>query len=138
MADGADKKKKLLFVDDEAMVVKIMSKRLQSKNYEVVTALSGQEAIDKAKSEKPNVIVLDQGMPGMSGTEACKKLKADPDTKEIPIFMFTALERFGLEEECMAAGAIGVFYKPTISDLLEKLNELFGGEDVRMDDDPYA
>jgi CheY-like chemotaxis protein len=131
-------RKKLLLVDDEPLVIKILKRRLESKHFIVITASNGQEAIEKARVDKPDVIILDVSMPEMDGPTACKQLKKDPETKAIPVIMFTALEQFGLEEKCQKAGAVGVAYKPTIKDVLEIMERIFGGEDVSMDEDVYG
>src|SRR5206468_9982391 len=82
--------KKILAVDDERHIVRLVEVNLQRAGYEVVTAYDGREALEKVKSEKPDLVVLDVMMPYMDGFEVLKHLKADPSTAEIPVIMLTA------------------------------------------------
>jgi len=81
---------KILVVDDEPMNVDLLEAN-PSIDYDVVTASSGEEAIEKVKAEKPGIILLDIMMPGMDGYEVSKRLKSDPDTQFMPIIFVTAL-----------------------------------------------
>jgi two-component system alkaline phosphatase synthesis response regulator PhoP/two-component system response regulator VicR len=82
--------KKILAVDDERHIVRLVQINLQKEGYEVVTAGNGREALEKVESEKPDLIVMDVMMPEMDGFEALEKLKANPETAQIPIIMLTA------------------------------------------------
>lgn len=82
--------KKILAVDDERHIVRLVEVNLQRAGYEVVTAYDGREALEKVKSETPDLVVLDVMMPYMDGFEVLKNLKADPSTAEIPVIMLTA------------------------------------------------
>lgn len=82
--------KKILAVDDERHIVRLVEVNLQRAGYEVVTAFDGREALEKVKSENPDLVVLDVMMPYMDGFEVLKNLKADPTTAEIPVIMLTA------------------------------------------------
>ena len=82
--------KKILAVDDERHIVRLVEVNLQRAGYEVVTAFDGREALEKVKSERPDLVVLDVMMPYMDGFEVLKNLKADPETAEIPVIMLTA------------------------------------------------
>jgi two-component system, OmpR family, alkaline phosphatase synthesis response regulator PhoP len=82
--------KKILAVDDERHIVRLVEVNLQRAGYEVVTAYDGREALEKVKSENPDLVVLDVMMPYMDGFEVLKNLKADPVTAEIPVIMLTA------------------------------------------------
>jgi CheY-like chemotaxis protein len=85
---------KVLLVDDEAQIVELLEAYLEDvPNVSTVVASSGQEALAKVAAETPDLILLDIMMPRMSGFEVCKKLKSDPETKDIPIIMVTAHER---------------------------------------------
>ncbi|MFH1771703.1 MAG: response regulator [Candidatus Omnitrophota bacterium] len=83
--------KKILVVDDEASVVKALTKSLQFQGYDVITAASGKECICKAEEYCPDVILLDVLMPELNGLEVCKLLKDNEKTKNIPVIMLTAL-----------------------------------------------
>jgi len=82
--------KKILAVDDERHIVRLVEVNLQRAGYEVVTAYDGREALEKVQSENPDLVVLDVMMPYMDGFEVLKSLKADPATAEIPVIMLTA------------------------------------------------
>jgi len=82
--------KKILAVDDERHIVRLVEVNLQRAGYEVVTAFDGREALEKVKAENPDLVVLDVMMPYMDGFEVLKTLKADPSTAEIPVIMLTA------------------------------------------------
>jgi two-component system alkaline phosphatase synthesis response regulator PhoP len=88
-----DRKGKVLVVDDEPDVVDMLRMMLENASYEVVSAYDGKEGIEKAKEQKPDIIVLDLMMPGMDGFEACKEMKSDPDLKDIPVLVLTAISR---------------------------------------------
>ena len=82
--------KKILAVDDERHIVRLVQINLQKEGYEVVTAENGRDALEKVKTEKPDLIVMDVMMPEMDGFEALEKLKADEETANIPVIMLTA------------------------------------------------
>ncbi len=84
------KKKKILIADDEPEIVEIV-KRMLENEYEIITAYDGEEAYEKAKKEKPDLILLDILMPKMDGWETLKKIKEDEELKNIPVSMLTAL-----------------------------------------------
>jgi CheY-like chemotaxis protein len=83
--------RKIMVVDDECEVADIVKKMLESEGFEVITANSGDEAIQKLEKEKPDLILLDIMMPGMDGWATLKKIKSDERFKEIPVSMLTAL-----------------------------------------------
>ncbi|RZN42460.1 MAG: response regulator [Methanosarcinales archaeon] len=85
---------KILAVDDEPMNVELLDAHL-SLDYDVISACSGEEALEVVKAEKPDLILLDIMMPGMDGYEVSKRLKSDPATRFIPIIMVTALSDVG-------------------------------------------
>ncbi|MBW2149222.1 MAG: response regulator [Deltaproteobacteria bacterium] len=82
---------KILVVDDEPDVQEMIKVALEGAGYEVIVADNGREGVDKARKEKPEGIVLDIMMPEMDGFTACKELKNDPDTENIPILILTGL-----------------------------------------------
>lgn len=83
-------KKKILVVDDERHIVRLVEVNLVRAGYDVITAYDGVEALEKVKQEEPDMIVLDVMMPRMDGFEVLKHLQADPDTQDIPVIMLTA------------------------------------------------
>lgn len=100
-------KKKILVVDDEISIVQLAKFRLESNNYEVVTATNGKEALEKIKQEKPDAVLLDVMMPELDGLSVLKRIR-DTD-KNLPVFMFTAFsneERFKVASNLNASGFI--------------------------------
>ena len=90
--------KKILIVDDEVQLVDMVKMRLEANNYDVIVAYDGQEGLDKARKEKPDLIILDLMLPKMDGYKVCRMLKFDEKYKNIPILMLTALkEKSGLD-----------------------------------------
>lgn len=83
-------KQKILVVDDEPDIVETLKFRLESEGYEVVTAYNGLEALNKARNEKPDLIVLDIMLPKMDGYQVCRLLKFDERYSGIPVLMLTA------------------------------------------------
>ena len=83
-------RKKILIVDDEEDLVYLMKLRLEFQNYQVIPLSFSTEALETAKREKPDLILLDIMMPEKNGYEVCKELKADRDTHDIPVILFTA------------------------------------------------
>ncbi len=84
-------KKKILVVDDEPDMVEMLKLILESASYEVLTAYDGQEGVEKARSDRPDAIILDLMMPRKDGFQACKELKGDPATTMIPVLVLTAI-----------------------------------------------
>ncbi len=114
---------KVLLVDDEKDIIEVTKVRLESKGLEVVCAYDGLSALDKVKSAKPNVILLDLFMPVMHGYEVCKKLKSTPETKDIPIILFSAgLCRTSCPKEAKDVGAVDFVAKPfDVEELIDKI-----------------
>ncbi len=122
--------KKILLVDDEPDLVKMVEMRLIASGYEVITALDGQEGLALAQQESPDLILLDIMMPKMDGYKVCGLLKADVRYKSIPIIMFTA--RAQAEDKLLGeeVGAEAYINKPLNADeLMSTLKELLGEED---------
>jgi two-component system alkaline phosphatase synthesis response regulator PhoP/two-component system response regulator VicR len=82
--------KKILVVDDERPIVRLVQVNLEHAGYEVVTAYDGKEALEKVEQEKPDLIILDVMMPQMDGFEVMQRLQANPKTRDIPVIMLTA------------------------------------------------
>ena len=87
----AENGRKVLVVDDDPDMVSVTRMSLENASYEVLEAGNGKEGIDKAKKERPDIIIMDLMMPEMDGFEACKRLKADPELDSIPILVLTAI-----------------------------------------------
>lgn len=102
----------VLVVDDNAPNVELMQAYLETLNCTVHTASDGIEALDKVPKVKPDLILLDIMMPRMSGFEVCRRLKADPQTRDIPILMVTALNELGDIERGVESGTDDFLTKP--------------------------
>lgn len=103
---------KILCVDDSPVSLNLTKRTLEVGGYEVIAAQDGPEGLAKAKSERPDAIILDIDMPGMDGFEVCKKLKEEPTTREIPVIMLTATQEKKLTEKAFALGAVSCLTKP--------------------------
>ena len=123
-----NKVKKILFVDDEQAVIGLMKNRLNHMGHQVIIAVNAAQALEKAKREKPTVIVLDHMLPGKKGTEICRDLKADANTREIPVIMFTAHTSADFEAECVNAGAVAICYKPDVAELMQYIGRILKGQ----------
>lgn len=119
------KKKRILLVDDEADFVEVVRVRLEDNNYEVIVAYDGEEGMERAERESPDLIILDIMLPKISGFDVCRKLKIEENFKNIPIIMLSAKFqpndiRFG-----MAMGADAYVTKPLEPKVLvDKIREL--------------
>lgn len=103
---------RILVVDDLAPNLHLFQVKLQAEYYDVVTARSGIEALEVASKEKLDLILMDAIMPGMNGFEACRRLKANPETWHIPVIMVTALEETKDRIRGLEAGADDFITKP--------------------------
>lgn len=83
----------ILVVDDSPTQLKLTTSFLQGNNYEIITAVDGEDALEKAAFYKPDLIVLDVVMPKMDGYQACRKMKASTDTMNIPVIMLTSKDK---------------------------------------------
>jgi DNA-binding response OmpR family regulator len=97
--------KKILLVDDSNTVLLMERMLLANEGFELVTASNGREAVQKAVSEKPDLILMDVVMPDLNGFDACKQIRARPDTKDIPVIMVTTRSeatnvQIGFESGC--------------------------------------
>jgi adenylate cyclase len=102
----------ILVVDDIPQNVKLLADLLGFKGYAVVTASSGEEALAKVATEKPDLVLLDVMMPGMSGYDVCRRLRADPETALLPIVLCTSLDPLQERINGIAAGADDFLSKP--------------------------
>ncbi len=104
---------KILIVDDDIDSLKLIGLMLQRQGYEISAANAGSQALTKAASEAPDLIILDVMMPDMDGYEVCRRLRADPQTQHIPIIMFTAKTLVDDKVAGFEAGADDYLTKPT-------------------------
>src|SRR3989338_2575245 len=117
-------KKKILVVEDEPHISKLVKYIMEKNGFEVLQAYVGQEGIEMAKKEKPNLIILDVMMPNMDGFEVARRLSSDGKTKDIPIIMLSSAAQFKDKMKGIDSAAIDYITKPFDKDeLVEKVKE---------------
>lgn len=121
----------ILLVDDEEEILDMYSAKFQEEDYRVLTAHDGYEAIDTAKEDQPDLILLDMMMPALSGMETLLKLKEDPATADIPVAFLTAMPENSADvAAAKKAGAVDFISKDmeldTFVDRIEKLLQISG------------
>ena len=113
---------RILLVDDEPDLIDTIQCRLEANSFDVITACNGEEALKKAADDNPDLILLDTNMPVMNGHEMLERLRKDPDLKDIPVIMCTALCE---AQDIAAASSYGIsdyVTKPfDYADLIEKI-----------------
>ncbi len=118
---------KILLVEDNEMNRDMLSRRLIRKKYEVLVAVDGRESVVMARSEAPDLILMDMSLPVMDGWEATRQLKASPETQAIPIIALTAHAMSGDREKALEAGCDDYDTKPIeLPHLLDKIEALLG------------
>jgi DNA-binding response OmpR family regulator len=119
--------KRILAVDDEPHILRLVSFSLSSHGFEVLQATDGMSAITAAEAECPDLILMDVMMPLLNGYEACRRLKDNPKTKDIPVVMLSAKSQLAEQTEGISCGAEDYICKPfTPKDLVEKVTSLLG------------
>lgn len=103
---------KILLVEDHEEIWDFLSRRLTRRGYEVVVAPDGQQGLDKARSDAPDLLLLDMNLPVMDGWTVAQTLKGDDATKSIPIIALTAHAMAGDREKALAAGCDDYHAKP--------------------------
>ncbi len=123
---------KILFVDDEADMVSTVECRLKWSNFDVVTASNGKEGLDKAVTEKPNLILLDTAMPVMNGYEMLEHLRKNPQLKDIPVIMLTAMCEAQDIAKASSYGIADYVTKPfDFTELMEKITNILESKSRR-------
>jgi CheY-like chemotaxis protein len=113
---------KLLLVEDHEEIWDFLSRRLRRRGYDVLLAHDGQAGVEKVRSDRPDVVLLDMNLPVMDGWTAARALKADPDTSAIPIIALTAHALAGDRDKALEAGCDDYHPKPVdFSRLLEQI-----------------
>ena len=123
-------KKKVLIVDDEPNVRQLVSKIL-SRDYTVIEARDGEEALNVVRSQKPGIVIMDMMMPKMDGLTACYAIRKDPATKSIPVVMLTAIDQeLNKKLSTTVMGASKYMTKPfNAQELLETIKQLLDGSE---------
>ena len=114
---------KILIVDDDESLSSIITTALEKEGFTTLSSKTGRDALNKAKSDNPDLILLDQVLPDISGNEVLKTLKADDQTKNIPVMMITNFSQEEFVNQAINEGAIDyVFkYKVEVADIVNKI-----------------
>jgi DNA-binding response OmpR family regulator len=117
--------KKILFIEDEAAIQKTLGESLRKKGYEVKSALDGEIGLRLAKSENPDLILLDLILPKKHGLEVLEGLRQDKRTKDVPVIILTNLENVGEVEKAIELGATTYLIKANYSleEVIEKVQK---------------
>ncbi|MBU4311636.1 MAG: response regulator [Candidatus Omnitrophica bacterium] len=119
--------KKILVVEDDLVTQRMLSARLEITGYDVITASDGEEALNKARKENPDLLILDLMLPKMTGYEVCRMLKFDDKYKKIPIIILSSLDQQDEREKAVKAGADTYVIKPfDLELLLVKIKDFIG------------
>jgi DNA-binding response OmpR family regulator len=117
-------KKKILIVDDDKAVAETLCTRLRREGFEVIQASNGEDGILKARTELPELIILDVIMPKLDGWATCKVLKQGGETRRIPVLVMSAVQHMEHSEKAFEAGANGFLNKPyTTDELMNKVQK---------------
>ena len=116
---------KILVVDDEAHILQVLSLKLRNAGYDVITAVDGEEGLETALAERPDLVITDFQMPYVTGLELCQALAKDDATKSIPVVMLTA-RGYALDDDDLAIGNVkDVLSKPfSPRAILQRVEEL--------------
>lgn len=116
---------RILLVEDDEMNRDMLSRRLRKRGYEVTIATDGQQGVDLARSDRPDIVLMDMSLPVMDGWTATRELKGDEATRGIPVIALTAHAMQGDQDKAMAAGCDDFDTKPVeLSRLLGKIEAL--------------
>ncbi len=116
----------ILLVDDDINTLGALAYILQRVGYAVSKATSGKEALQKIKAERPGLVILDIMMPGMSGIDVCRAIRAAPDSERLPVLVLSALGDIRSTTEALMAGANNYLIKPVKPvELVEQVRNIF-------------
>jgi two-component system cell cycle response regulator DivK len=120
---------RILLVEDHEEIWDFLSRRLKRRGHDVLLAHDGQEAVDKTRSERPDIVLLDMNLPVMDGWTAARILKADPDTAKVPLIALTAHAMSGDRDKALEAGCDDYHPKPVdFSKLLSQIDAALASE----------
>jgi DNA-binding response OmpR family regulator len=130
-------KKLILALDDEKDILKLIQYNLEREGYQVLCAKSGEEGLEAVRSKHPDLVILDLMMPGIDGLEVCKIVRANKDTKNIPILMLTAKDSEVDQVLGLELGATDYMSKPfSVKVLLARVKNIFRNQETQKDETP--
>lgn len=119
--------KKIMVVDDEPYIARVIKFKLEQEGYAVISANDGVTGLDRIRQEKPDLVLLDVMMPGLTGYEVCQQVKADADLQGIPVVFLTAKGQERDREQGLNMGASDYITKPfSPNRLLELVKSIIG------------
>lgn len=125
---------KILIVEDEAILLTALSEELRQAGFQVEGAKDGQEGVEKTSSYKPHLILMDLVMPRMDGITALKTLKANPETKDVPIVILTNLSDYDKISDALSLGAMDYLVKANyrLEELVNKIKTVLERRSAEM------
>ena len=121
-------KRRILIVDDEPSIVKILRKQLEVAGFDVAVAMDGADGLARIRETRPELVVLDVMLPKMNGHQVCAAVKQDPELRTTPVLMLTAKAQRQDQQEALSCGAEAYLTKPfQLEELLEKVRGLLHG-----------
>ncbi len=117
---------KILVVEDDKFLREMISRKLDKEGYEVIQAVDGEKGEEKAKSEKPDIILLDLILPGIDGFEVLERIKKEPEVSEIPVIILSNLGQKSEVERGLSLGAVDFLIKAhfTPAEIVKKIREV--------------
>ena len=113
---------KILVVDDDILLHRLMKLSLERAGYQVITAMTGEEGVEKAHTEKPDLVLMDVMMPGMDGFEAVRRIRRLPEGRHLPIIFFSALDKLDAKVRALRGGGDDYITKPVkVGELLARI-----------------
>jgi two-component system cell cycle response regulator DivK len=116
-----------MIVEDNELNMKLFNDLLQAQGYETVQVMDGKDVVRLVRQHRPNLVIMDIQLPGVSGVELTKQIKSDPALKEIPVLAVTAFAMKGDQDKILESGCDGYLSKPiSVPIFLETVAKFFG------------
>ena len=116
---------KIIVIEDDPLILKLISQTLQREGYEVVTATDGSEGLRKVRETHPHLVVLDISLPGLDGYQVCHHIRSTHETSKLPVIMVTAMSRPSDQRRGFETGADDYLSKPfVLSELITRIQSL--------------